>query len=288
MTASSTNLTSDRRATCSRRTVMAGCVGMAVVASLTPLGARAAIDGGTPAELFAFVAPDRADLVFAVALPLEPRDPAGCRPLSARLYAGASYWTIRPSAFEGSVVARPDGTRLFSGRVWRATSRGKGAAYLVVVAMPRSRVTEDRLAVWAEVVGPEGARMRVGHPVVSHLLVGDAHLARLHAASEPAMDRHLLSGALAERITARRGGRREGDVEACASRLADLVLPDVLLFDPARPGGFTFAAMNGRKPGDAVDPVVETLLAGTPRWPASAGSYRASSRFPYFATAEAV
>ena len=87
--------------------------------------------------------------------------------------------------------------------------------------------------------------------------------------------------------TASRRGRRARLIqksEPGLSVLPDLILPDTLRFHPARPSGFTFAAMNGRRPEDAVDPVVQTILAGAPRAGRSDLQYQPSSQFPYFAS----
>jgi hypothetical protein len=70
---------------------------------------------------------------------------------------------------------------------------------------------------------------------------------------------------------------------ARAKRLTARLLPDTLRFDPASPSGFTFAAMNGRRVEDTIDPIVRTLLAGAPCSGGSTGRYQASGLFPYFA-----
>ena len=94
-------------------------------------------------------------------------------------------------------------------------------------------------------------------------------------------ERPLLPGALARQIAERGGGHADADSLPRANRLAAQLLPDTLEFDPSRPGGFTFAAMNGRKPGDAIDPIVRTILAGEPRrGDATNGTQRPTS-FPF-------
>jgi hypothetical protein len=103
---------------------------------------------------------------------------------------------------------------------------------------------------------------------------------------EPARGRPLLPDALALQI-AERGGGHAGDTLRRANRLAAQLLPDTLKFDPSRPGGFTFAAMNGHKPGDAIDPIVRTILAGAPRRGDATKWYAAGNQFPYFVTIDA-
>jgi hypothetical protein len=263
---------------------MAGCAFLAATAGLAPPGDHGAAADSARPELFAFAAPDRSDLVFALALPLPFLRFAKRNPLDIRLRAGEFYWTIRPSVLEGSVEMLPDGTRLFSGRVWRTDS---SESYLIAVAVPGWRIRES-VGVWSEILGPGGARSRVGHPLVSRLLSENDDLTHLHGQTDPAMDRNLLSDAIARQIAAWATDRRDVGVQTRGERLADLLLPDLLWFDPARPGGFTFAAMNGRRPGDPVDHIIETLLAGAPRREGGTAPYRASSEFPYFVTAETV
>ena len=121
-------------------------------------------------------------------------------------------------------------------------------------------------------------------PRDSHLLEGAGRPAGLQKQVEPARERPLLPGALARQIAERGGGHADADSLPRANRLAAQLLPDTLEFDPSRPGGFTFAAMNGRKPGDAIDPVVRTILAGEPRRGDATKRYAAANQFPYFVT----
>jgi hypothetical protein len=125
--------------------------------------------------------------------------------------------------------------------------------------------------------------MRIGNPVVSHLLADDARLAQVHATLRPAMDVQLLSADITRRIAAPPTAGLGLDSQAHARRLAALILPDTLRFDPARPSGYTFADRNGRRAEDVIEPVVQTLLAGVPRPGQGARRFRAAGEFPYFA-----
>ena len=71
-----------------------------------------------------------------------------------------------------------------------------------------------------------------------------------------------------------------GDSLPRATSIAPSGGPDTLEFDLSRPGGFTFAAMNGRKPGDAIDPIVRTILAEAPRRGDATKRYAACVQFP--------
>jgi len=141
------------------------------------------------------------------------------------------------------------------------------------------------LGVWAEIVGAGGVRWRIGNPVVSDLLADDTRLAQVHAELHPAMDVQVLSADIARRIEARPTGGLGVDAQAHAKRLAAVILPDTLQFDPGRSSGYTFAAINGRRAEDVVEPVVETLLMGVPRPGRGARHFRAADQFPYFAKA---
>lgn len=270
----------------SRRLVLAGCASLVATASFAPWITWSAPVNGPQGDLFAFTAPTKRDLVFALALCPKPFGQTERDPLTVRLHAGASSWMVGPFALQDTQDELSDGTCLFSGQVWRTASNGvRTMAHLIAVATPAENMPPGSLGVWAEIIGTGGVRWRIGNPVVSQLLADDARLAQLHAALHPTMDVHVLSAAIARRIATRPTGGLGVDSQAHAKRLAALILPDTLQFDPARPSGFTFAAINGRRAEDAIDPVVQTVLAGASRPGQGARCYRATSQFPYFAKA---
>ena len=148
-----------------RRKVLAGCVGLTATAALSPWAARAT-SPYRRGELFAFAAPDRDDVV--VALAMDPRslgNVESSRP-KVRLYAGDRHWTLEPSAGGRVENALLSGERLFSGPVSRFDHR-EAVAHLFAVALPAERLPQKSLDVWAEVIGAGGAHSRVGNPVVS-------------------------------------------------------------------------------------------------------------------------
>jgi hypothetical protein len=73
-----------------------------------------------------------------------------------------------------------------------------------------------------------------------------------------------------------------GDPEAHGRRLADLLLPDVLRYDPNRPLGFTFADQNGRHPQDASELVVNSILTGDLLSARAGPNVTLQEEFPYF------
>ena len=286
MTAPSTASNKDRLSSPSRRLMLAGCASLFATASFAPWITWSAPVHGPQGDLFAFRAPTKRHVVFALALSPSPFGQTKHDPLTVRLHAGASSWMVGPFALQDTQGVWSDGTCLFSGEVWRTSSDGARAmAHLIAVATPAEHILPGSLGVWAEIVGTGGVRWRIGNPVVSQLLDDDARLARLHAAIHPAMDVHELSDAIARRIATRSTGGLGVDSQSHAKRLAALILPDTLQFDPGRPSGFTFAAINGRRAEDAIDPVVQTLLAGAPRSGRDDRCYQATNRFPYFAKA---
>jgi hypothetical protein len=269
-----------------RRLMLAACASLAVTASFVPWITCSAPGDGPQGDLFAFTAPTKRDLVFALALSPRPFGQNERDPLTVRLHAGASSWTVGPFGLQNSEEARSDGMSLFCGRVWRNASNGVGEkAHLIAIATPGERMPTGSLAVWAEIFGKRGVRWRIGNPVVSHLMAEDARLAQVHATLHPAMDVEVLSAAIARHIAARRMGGLGFDSQARAKRLAALILPDTLQFDPARPSGYTFAAINGRRADDVIGRVVQTLLVGAPGPAREARCYRAAGQFPYFAKA---
>ena len=271
----------------SRRGFLVGCAGLATAISLTPGGAWSTKTRHLDGDLFAFAAPDRPDVVFAIALRPQPFGQAEHDALTVRLHAGASTWTIGPHALMAAVGLSPRGARIFSGKVWQLRKDGETAAHLIALTTPAQRLPRSNLGVWAEVVSANGIRARIGNPAISYLLEEDGRLAGLRGQLEPERDRRLLAGPLARQIAERGDGDLGSYNLPRANRLAAQLLPDVLEFNPSHPGGFTFAARNGRKPGDVIDPIVRTILAGTPTRGDATKRYEASNQFPYFATIDA-
>ena len=268
----------------SRRGFIVGGVGLATAIGLAAGGAWSTETRHLAGDLFAFTAPDRPEVVFAVTLPPLPFGQTEREALTVRLHAGASTWTIGPFALIPTVGLSSNGVRIFSGKVRQLWRGGESAAYLIAVATPAQELPRSSLGVWVEVVGARGIRARIGNPAISHLLEGTGRPAGLQRHREPARERPLLPDALARQIAERGGGHAAADSLPRANRLAAQLLPDTLEFDPSRPGGFTFAAMNGRKPGDAIDPIVRTILAGAPRRGDATKRYAAHDQFPYFVT----
>lgn len=283
---SSTAVSKNGLSSPSRRRVLAGCASLVTTATFAPWITWAAPAEGPQGDVFAFTARGKRDLVFALALSPRPFGQTERDLLTVRLHAGDFSWMVGPCALQDTEHALSDGTRLFSGQVWRTASNGvRAMAHLIAVATPAEHVPPATLGVWAEIVGRGGARWRIGNPVVSQLVADDARLAQLHATLDPAIDVQVLSDAIARRIATRATGVLGINSQAHAKRLAALILPDTLQFDPARPSGFTFAAMNGRRAEDAIDPVIQTVLAGAPRPGRGTRNYHATSEFPYFAKA---
>jgi hypothetical protein len=272
----------------SRRGFIVGCAGLATAIGATAGGAPSIETQHLAGDLFAFTAPDRPEVVFAVTLPRLPFSQTERDALTVRLHAGGSAWRIGPFAHIPTVGLSSNGVRIFSGKVRQLWRGGESAAHLIAVATPAQELPRSSLGVWVEVVSARGIRARIGNPAISHLLEEDGPLAGLQGQLEPARDRPLLPGALARQIAERGGGHAGVDSVRRANRLAAQLLCDTLEFDPSRPGGFTFAAMNGRRPGDAIDPIVRTILAGAPRRGDLTKRYAARDQFPYFVTIDTI
>lgn len=266
----------------SRRKLLAAGIGLTAAAAFGPWSVRAT-GLRRQGELFAFTAPDREDIVFALALDA-PSVGTKDDQVAVRLHAGDDVWNFRQFVRGSADLTVGNADRMFSGLVSRV-GLDDAAGYLVAVAVPAERLPLPRLDVWAEIINADGTRSRVGNPVVSHLLADDQRLLRLHAGLHPAVDRRLLSEAIVDRIASQPdGGMSTIQARKRAKRLAELILPDTLRFHPERPGGFTFAGMNGRRPEDVVGPVVRTILAGAARTGQGDLQYRPARQFPYFAT----
>jgi hypothetical protein len=271
----------------SRRGFIVVCAGLATAIGAAAGGARSIETQHLAGDLFAFTAPDCLEVILAVTLPPLPFGQTERDALTVRLHAGGSAWTVGPFALIPTVGLSSTGVRFFAGKVRQLLRGGETAAHLIAVATPAEQLPRSNLDVWAEVVSAHGIRARIGNPTISHLLEEEGRLAGSQGQLEPARDRPLLPGALARQIAERGGGHAGVDSVRRANRLAAQLLSDTLEFDPSRPGGFTFAAMNGRKPGDAIDPIVRTILAGAPRRGDATKRYAARDQFPYFVTVDA-
>ena len=251
-------------------------------AALPALGLPAPATAGEPvsdAELFAFSAPYNGALVFAVTFPVQDDD-RRLRIPSVRLHAGQKAWTVTSvttPAFNADIA---EDSRAFVSRTMRMTEAGDRVCHLVVVRVPRSAVPAGRLGIWAE-ISVSDTRVRVGNPIVAELLNQDRALARIFHRTSPSQDTSLFGEAIAQRIAMRAADTLSP--RAHGERVATVLLPDVLPFDPAFPVGYTFANRNGRRPSDPVAEVVATVLAGavTART-LTMGAFRASRAFPYF------
>ena len=237
------------------------------------------------AELFAFRASDSSTLVFAVAFPMTNGLMAGATTPSVRIHARSMSWTVESANESPSVTPRAARVHAFVGRATKPTALGETPHHLIVVAAPAAAFAPGDLAVWAEVSGAGGSRLRVGNPIVAELLTRDPSLARIFHKAHPTHDRVLFAQALAERIATQSSATNLIDPQVRGERLAAMLLPDVLPFDPAQPVGFTFAGQNGRRLANKVADVVDTVLAGVvaPR-PSAEGLFRASKAFPYVAS----
>ena len=72
--------------------------------------------------------------------------------------------------------------------------------------------------------------------------------------------------------------------EAHGKRLASRLLPDVLHYNPKLPAGFTFAAQNGRHPGDASARIVDTICNGSPAFTSGEEKRRTTNPLSLFFT----
>ena len=236
------------------------------------------------AELFAFSAPRDGALVFAVTFLVQDDDRRSPTPV-VRFHAGQKSWSVASVKLPASIRGIDQEFRAFVGRSMRATEAGDRAYHLVVVAVSRSAVSAGRLGIWAE-IGDSDTRVRVGNPIVAELLNHDPDLAASFHGASPSQDAGLFGEAIARRIAMR--GAETLSPKAHGERLAAMLVPDVLPFDPALPVGYTFANQNGRRPSDPIAEVVATVLAGAvAARPLAKGGFRAASAFPYFQILEA-
>jgi hypothetical protein len=256
--------------------------GALVIGNFASAGASEAANRPIRGELFAFLAPDTSDLVFAVAFPMMSDDGV---PQTVRIHASSRSWTVAVIDPLSALVSARAGDRIFVGQIAGSMPSGHAPHRLVVVSTPATTFPAGGLQVWAEVSGLDGLPTRIGNPIIAEFLAQDSELTRAFDNIHPSRDRTLFADALAKRIAARGAST---DPQAHSQRLASIMLPNTLSFDPRQPVGFTFAAQNGRRPGDAIAGIVDTVLAGAAT-PArdSNKPFRAANTFPYFQSATA-
>jgi hypothetical protein len=135
------------------------------------------------------------------------------------------------------------------------------------------------IGIWAERFARGGTRHRIGSPFMAKILAENETMAEMYHAISPCDDRRVLTEGVVKAIASKAQGPN-----AYGRRLASLVLPDVLRYDPALPLGFTFAAQNGRHPFDASEVVVHSILSGSPTAVSVVAVGRLQQDFPYFAS----
>ena len=231
--------------------------------------------GLDPCDLFLFRAPRSAHLVAAVVGSSEPLPGE----YEARIHAGPFCWKARVA--QSSLISERSDARVFVGAVRRHGSDGESTHNAVVWESMTDWTSE--VAVWAEICYPDGARTRVGSPLVASLLAGDRPLSLAYHAGSPDEDRVALTDAVAVRIAdiASRVGH-VADPRAHGRRLADLVMPDIIGYRPDRPVGFNFASRNGRHPADDAASVAATMLTGAVSAQRTSARFRLGDTFPYF------
>ena len=252
--------------------------------ALAALGLPAAAVAGKPtsdAELFAFTAPQDGALVFAVTFRVSDSDQWSPTP-AVRLHAGEKSWRVASAKSPVFIPGIAGESRAFVGRAMRTTEAGDPAYHLVAVTVPRSAVPAGRIGIWAE-IDESDRRFRVGNPIITELLKQDLILTRDFHCASPSQDVDLFGEAIARRIATR--GAETLSPQAHGERLAALLLPDVLPFDPTVPVGYTFANQNGRRPSDPIAEVVATVLTGAVSARRFAkGGFKPAPVFPYFET----
>ena len=170
------------------------------VAGLTRVGAAARDIGpkSSAAELFAFRAPTRSALVFALAFPAQRGIPfSRMRMPVVRIHAGPRSWTVGAEPTPPGFAPRKDPGRLFVGRVARLNTQGDDLYNLVVVSAPAASFPTGELAISADISDPLGSRIRIGNPIVAELLARDAGFSKILRLVDSQRNRARFAEALA-------------------------------------------------------------------------------------------
>ena len=272
----------DREATrVTRRTVLGAGItgalacfvsakGLAAIVPLQPAGEAASGIGRDPggAELYIFRSAQPGKTVIALTWPKRARG-AGSR---VSIHAGSRSWVVEIPARNSEW--QQDQASLFCGTICL------GALHAFVVELPHRLITAaGPVGVWAEWFKSNGIRQRTGSPFLAKILAENDTIAATYHAISPSQDRRILTEDVARAIAAK---TRIQDPAAYGRRLASVLLPDVLHYDPAHPPGFTFAARNGRHPLDDSAVVVNSILSGSSAPASTVAAGPLKKHFPYF------
>jgi hypothetical protein len=220
------------------------------------------------AELYVFPSTQTARTAIALTWPKRVHG-AGSR---FRIHAGSHSWAVEIPARNSEW--QQDEVSLFCGTVVSGTLDA-----LVMEFPSRMITTTGPVGIWAERFTRSGIRQRIGSPFLAKILTENDAMADTYHSISPSDDRQVLTEAVARAIAAK---VRMKDAEAYGRRLASVLLPDVLRYDPAHALGFTFAARNGRHPLDASEVVVDSILSGCPAPAPPVAERQLNPHFPYF------
>ena len=195
-----------------------------------------------------------------------------------RIHAGSRDWVFEN---DGS---KSYGFPAFRGKVLTGPTGRTQVRDAIVIEVPNGILAGmERTGIWAEQFSESGDRRRIGSPFLAAVMMNNERLARDYHAISPSQDREVLLEGVAEAVAAgARNTPQIGDPLAYGRRVASRLLPDVLHYNPELPQGFSFAARNGRHPGEDAAAVVSTTLNGSPVAGATTASWRVGSAFPYF------
>ena len=283
--------TTERATTLTRRIVLSGAVAGAltlllprhVLGSMDTRATIADLERTTATEdpaLYVFRASSANRIVIAATW--EPTSRVDAR---LRIHTGERTWTIEVPAGSSRLTALDSvGCQTFTGLVFDRTGADNTLLQAVVIEAPSRLLSSGGVAhVWAE-RHSQGSRRRFGSPFMVRLSAKSRLVANLYHASSPEQDGEGLHRAVAQVISsnAYQNGYA-GNPVRYGRRIASVITPDALRYDPQLPIGFTFAAQNGRHPNDAANSVVDTVLDGTLATHVPQPSFPLKDQFPYFA-----
>lgn len=228
--------------TLTRRTLLGGGLACALASLAPPNGATnegwGVADRDGLGDLYVFSGARAATTVIAVTWPARFSSPRS----EMRIHIGSHRRSVQIPEGE-SVTGEEDGLRLFTGLVpFNAKTRDEylNAVVLEVAASSFSRT--GITGIWAERRTDFGSRQRIGSPFLAKIVAGNPSLAALYHSTSPPEDTVALEMAVAKEIAEKaRAGRRIHRPDAYGRRMASILLPDVLRYDPRLPVGFTFA-----------------------------------------------
>jgi hypothetical protein len=158
----------------------------------------------------------------------------------------------------------------------------------IVLELPTMQLGAGLMHCWATATlwHPEEAVQvnRIANPLLLHLFFEDEALKTAHNQGQPVEDWQRSGAQIAVRVA--QASRLAGavmDAPAYGERVARMLLPDRLAYQPGQPAGYALAGRNGRRLSDDAMDVALSLFVGAPFSDQVGAAGQSQAAFPYLA-----